>query len=180
MFLRDVGGDGGSACVTNGLDKAGGARHITARFLPTAGKSCFSRPDELAHLRIRLARHVVLVCAEADPATRRFVGRGDLLEEVVHASFDVLDVVLDGIGATLKAADPLDLFEAVQEHFAQNAGRPLAEACTFDGLYAVADRNNHIEVVIRFGATFLICLQKMQTNRFVSTRILCQVPAKKA
>ena len=51
-------------------------------------------------------------------------------------------------GAAFQVADSLDLFEPVQEHFAQHSRCPLAEPCAFNGLYAIADRNDHIEVVV--------------------------------
>ena len=89
--------------------------------------------------RIRLGRRVVLVRAEADSSARGLVCRGYLLEKVIHAALDVLHVVFERIGAALEVADALDLFEPVQEHLAENAGCPLAEPRTFNGLYTIAD-----------------------------------------
>ena len=69
-----------------------------------------------------------IATVEADSLAGRVRRGRKLLDEIVHAALDLLDVAFHRIHPALKVADSLDLVKPVQQHLAQNPRRPLAEA----------------------------------------------------
>ena len=87
---------------------------------------------------VRGGRCLAGLGAEPDLAARRFRGR-QLLHELAQAALDLLDVTFGGIHTPPQLGDLPHLVHALQQHLAENTGRPAPKSHTFRRFHPIAN-----------------------------------------
>ena len=73
---------------------------------------------------------------------------GKLLDEVIDAALDLLDVEFRLIHARFELVDASHVGEPLEKHIAEGSRCPLTKTGALDGLHAIADGNDDVEVVV--------------------------------
>ena len=82
-------------------------------------------------------------------ALGRLRRRGKLLDEIVDAALDLLDVELGLVHARFELVDASHVGEPLEKHIPQGTCRPLPETRALERLYSVTNGNDNIKVVNR-------------------------------
>ena len=87
---------------------------------------------------------------EADPVALRWLRRrGKLLDEIVDAALDLLDVEFGLVHARFELVDASHVGEPLKKHIAQSSRCPLTKTGALERLYSVTNGNDNIKVVNR-------------------------------
>lgn len=84
---------------------------------------------------------------ETDSPAGRIWRSRKLLDEVAHASLDLLYIAFDGVHTAFELDNPFDLVKPIQKHLAKYSRRPLPKPSTLKRLHPISNRNDNIKVL---------------------------------